>query len=157
MHGVWRTHFQENWTGKMMERKGKKESSVILGKGQGFLYFIWLIVLRRFLIRSVSLRLECIQYGCTIFGALIFHCVFVVFVILWDIFKILCLLSYKWWSIRLQMSNGYFNPRVAHGHPVIIEWSYAAFEMTRPTVCRLITLISLVRFDSVDFLCRFAI
>ena len=55
-------------------------------------------------------------------------CVFVVFVILWDIFKILCLLSYKWWSIRLQMSNGYFNPRVAHGHPVVIEWSYAAFK-----------------------------
>jgi hypothetical protein len=55
-------------------------------------------------------------------------CVFVVFVILWNIFKILCLLSYKWWSIRLQMSNGYFNPRVAHGHPVVIEWSYAAFK-----------------------------
>jgi hypothetical protein len=32
----------------MLERKGKKESSVILGKGQGFLYFIWLIVFRAF-------------------------------------------------------------------------------------------------------------
>ena len=74
---AWRlaNSFSRKSNKKMMERKGEKESSVILGKGQGFLYFIWLIVLRRFLIRSVSLRLECIQCGCTIFGALIFYCV----------------------------------------------------------------------------------
>ena len=101
-----------------MERKGKKESSVILGKGQGFLYFIWLIVFRAFFlfvqfhcalsVYSADVQFSvpssstvCLRSSCEI------------------VFKILCLLSYKWWSIRLHMPNG-FNPRVAHGYPVII-------------------------------------
>ena len=162
----------------MMERKGKKNHhAVILGKGQGFLYFV-LVNSFQGVILYFSFIASWIQCGCTIFGAP--HCPALCVlsspsreIFLKIIFRVYLLnrkrklnqdkttcyrvisslnsfsfflLSYKWQSIRLQMSSS-FNPSA----PLT-------------SCCNCVNLRSLirlfavsifgVRFDFVDLLCR---